>query len=73
MLAFLLDIVEVPEVRISIHACMFLLLMLFKSHTGVVMANAFQDMLERFGLQEKVSYCYTPICLVLILEPRFTL
>lgn len=25
-----------------------------ESHTGVVMANAFQDMLERFGLQEKI-------------------
>jgi hypothetical protein len=55
MLAFLLDIVEVPEVRFPISPCMFFLLMLFKSHTGVVMANAFQDMLERFGLQEKVK------------------
>jgi hypothetical protein len=38
--------------------------MVFESHTGVVMANAFQEMLERFGLQEKVSV-YMAICLVL--------
>src|SRR5258705_11663448 len=25
-----------------------------QSHTGVAMANAFQDMLERFGLTEKI-------------------
>jgi hypothetical protein len=42
--------------------------MVFKSHTGVVMANVFHDMLERFGLQEKVKHfliSYIPICLVL--------
>ena len=33
MLAFLLDILEVPE-----------------SHTGMVLAKAFQQMLEAFGL-----------------------
>jgi hypothetical protein len=38
MLAFLLDVVEVPE-----------------SHTGVALAKAFQKMLEKFGLQNKVS------------------
>jgi endonuclease IV len=59
MLAFLLDVIEVPEVRFPICHCTFLLLMLFKSHTGIVMANAFQDMLERFELQEKVKlYLY---------------
>jgi hypothetical protein len=36
-LAFLLDIVEVPE-----------------SHTGVALAKAFQQMLESFGLQDRV-------------------
>jgi len=38
MLAFLLDIIEVPE-----------------SHTGVALAQAFQKMLETFGLQDRVS------------------
>jgi hypothetical protein len=37
MLAFLLDILEVPE-----------------SHTGVVLAKAFQKMLKEFGLQDRV-------------------
>lgn len=37
MLAFLLDIIEVP-----------------KSHTGVALAKAFQQMLEVFGLQDWV-------------------
>jgi hypothetical protein len=37
MLAFLLDIIKVPE-----------------SHTGVVLAKAFQQMLEAFGLQDQV-------------------
>jgi hypothetical protein len=37
MLAFLLDIIEVPE-----------------SHTGVALAKAFQQMLETFGLQDRV-------------------
>jgi hypothetical protein len=58
MLAFLLDFVEVPEVRFLFsYLSLFLLLMVFESHTGVVMANSFQDMLERFGLQEKVILC----------------
>ena len=29
--------------------------MIFESHTGVVLANTFQEMLERFGLEEKVK------------------
>jgi len=37
MLAFLLDIVEIPE-----------------SHTGAVLAKAFQDMLVMFELQDRV-------------------
>jgi len=37
ILAFLLDIIEVPE-----------------SHTGVALAKAFQQMLEMFGLQDRV-------------------
>jgi len=37
MLAFLLDIIKVPE-----------------SHTGVALAKAFQQMLETFGLQDRV-------------------
>jgi hypothetical protein len=50
MLAFLLDVAELPEVFsvISITNTPF------QSHTGVAMANAFQDMLERFGLTEKI-------------------
>jgi hypothetical protein len=55
MLVFLLDFVKVPKVRFPICHCTSLLLMLFKSHIGIVMTNAFQDMLERFGLQEKVK------------------
>jgi len=34
--------------------------MKFELHTGVVMANTFQEMLELFGLQDKVKqiiYC----------------
>ena len=38
-LAFLLDIIEVPE-----------------SHTGVALAKAFQQMLEAFGLQDRVRH-----------------
>ena len=38
MLAFLLDIVKVPE-----------------SHTGVSLAKAFQNMLEKFGLKDQVN------------------
>jgi hypothetical protein len=37
VLAFLLDIVEVPE-----------------SHSGLALAKAFQNMLKRYGLEEKV-------------------
>ena len=37
MLAFLLDIVKLPE-----------------SHTGIALAKAFQQMLETFGLQDRV-------------------
>ena len=29
--------------------------MVFKLHTGMVLANAFQEMLEHFELKEKVS------------------
>jgi hypothetical protein len=36
-MAFLLDIIEVPE-----------------SHTGIMLANAFQAMLKCFGLENKV-------------------
>ena len=42
MLAFLLDIVDVPE-----------------SHTGVALAQAFQRMLETFGLEDRVSCSLT--------------
>ena len=55
MLAFLLDFVKVPEVRFLFLLLLYFLLMVFESHTGVVLANAFQDMLECFGLEEKVE------------------
>jgi len=56
MLAFLLDIVKVPEVSTNhLHFFFTVLLMIFESHTGVVLANTFQEMLERFGLEEKVK------------------
>jgi hypothetical protein len=57
MLAFLLDFVEVPEVCYLLAAIVSSRLTVFKSHTGVVLANAFQQMLERFGLEEKVRLC----------------
>jgi hypothetical protein len=55
MLAFLLDIIEVAEV--CVHACMHmpkLTLLLTQSHTGANLAAAFQAMLERFGLENKI-------------------
>ncbi len=55
MLVFLLDIVEVPKVGFPTFLNIHLLLMIFESHTGVVLANAFQEMLECFGLEEKVQ------------------
>ncbi len=55
MLTFLLDIVEVPKVGFPTSLNTHLLLMIFESHTGMVLANAFQEMLERFGLEEKVQ------------------
>ena len=56
MLSFLLDFVEVPEVNLFYLLLLqtFLLPLKFELHTGVVMANAFQEMLECFGLQDKV-------------------
>jgi hypothetical protein len=45
MLAFLLDIVEVPE-----------------SHTGAVMAQAFQNMLKQFGVKKKVRAVVVVLC-----------
>ena len=55
MISFLLDIVELPEVhslllKYKIHNTDNFL----QSHTGATMANAFQDMLNRFGLTEKI-------------------
>jgi hypothetical protein len=58
MLSFLLDFVEVPEVS-YLTACFTILLMVFESHTGVVLANVFQEMLERFGLEEKVTFFFS--------------
>jgi len=57
MLSFLLDFVKVPEVNVSYLLLLqtFLLLMKFESHTGIVMANTFQEILECFGLQDNVK------------------
>jgi hypothetical protein len=53
MLSFLIDIIKLLEVRIitatTNHTNIF-----FQSHTGVAMANAFQEMLELFGLTDKI-------------------
>ena len=46
MLAFLLDILEVPE-----------------SHTSVALVKAFQQMLETFGLQQRVSLFFNVMLL----------
>ena len=53
MFSFLLDIVEVPEVRL-LNLLPPRQLSYFKSHSGLTMAKAFQAMLERFGLTHKV-------------------
>jgi len=53
MLAFLLDIAELPEVCYSYYNNLSLLIF-FQSHTGVVMANAFQVMLKQSGLSKKI-------------------
>ena len=55
MLAFLLDVVEVPEVRA--YSCVRfpeLMLPLPQSYSGANLAAAFQAMLERFGLKNKI-------------------
>jgi hypothetical protein len=55
MLSFLLDIAELPEVRDSHSITSYITTnTYFQSHTGVAMANAFQAMLEQFGLTEKI-------------------
>lgn len=59
MLGFLLDIVEVAEVRFFYLLFVYSQLMVFESHTGVVLAKAFQAMLERFELQEKVRVLFS--------------
>jgi hypothetical protein len=53
MLAFLLDIAELPEVYYSYYNNLSLLIF-FQSHTGVAMANAFQAMLKQSGLSKKI-------------------
>ena len=60
MLSFLLDFVEVPEVNLFYLLLLqtFILPLKFELHIGVVMANAFQEMLEHFGLQDKVRQLY---------------
>jgi hypothetical protein len=54
MLAFLLDMVEIPEVSYFLMLLLSTYLSLIQSHSGVTMALAFQRMLERFGLQDRV-------------------
>jgi len=53
MLAFLLNIAKLPEVCYSYYNNLSLLIF-FQSHTGVVMANAFQVMLKQSGLSKKI-------------------
>lgn len=53
MLSFLLDIAELPEVR-QMNTMKYILLTFLQSHSGVAMANAFQSMLQQFGLSEKI-------------------
>ena len=55
MLAFLLDMVEIPEVMsYAVTVCQSTYLSLIQSHSGVTMALAFQHMLKRFRLQDRV-------------------
>src|SRR5271154_6164964 len=53
MLSFLLDIVELPEVCPLLHDHTHNPTP-WKSHTGLTMARAFQQMLKKFNLTKKV-------------------
>jgi hypothetical protein len=56
MFSFLLDIVEVPEVRY--HACdiQCTLTQILQSHSGATLAKSFNAMLAQHGLSDKVYY-----------------
>ena len=55
ILTFLLDIIEVPEVRSILLLQYHLLIVANQSHTGDALARAFHKMLVEHGLTEKVS------------------
>lgn len=62
MLAFLLDIIEVAEVCVSKIICLVSNAnVILQSHTGAAMAKAFQDMLLRFELTDKVTISFMPL------------
>ena len=56
LLAFVLDIIEVPEVRLLVHTTYStnVHLLVLQSHTGEALARAFHDMLVKHGLTDKV-------------------
>jgi hypothetical protein len=55
ILTFLLDIMEVPEVRYVLQLRLTLLIVALQSHTGDALARAFHKMLVEHGLTQKVS------------------
>lgn len=59
-LCFLLDIIEVAEVRVALVSEPAHLIGI-QSHSGEVMAKAFQSTLEQFGLAKKVCLNF-PLC-----------
>ena len=54
ILAFLLDIIEVPEVRLS-DTSLFLTDSFLQSHTGDTLGQEFHNMLVEHGLEDKVN------------------
>ena len=65
LLAFVLDIMEVPEVRLLVRTMYStnVHLSVLQPHTGEALAQAFHDMLAKHGLSNKVRQINTYICI----------
>jgi hypothetical protein len=75
ILAFLLDIIEVPEVWILSNICRSLgslLTYLLRSHTGDTLGREFHNMLVEHGLENKVSLSSFISSFVLLTHDRFS-
>lgn len=74
VLAFVLDIVEVPEVRYPLVLPKTHKLIMFQSHTGEALAQAFHDMLVEHALVNKVWFtqciCFRTYLKPLLLDPH---